>query len=813
MAVKSLQSLEWITISNPTSMSRTRPYRLAVLLGLAFLSPPVYAQPAQPPAGQERNPPAQRALVQPEVEPKRLPARRSGKTYALLIGISRYQQDPPVTSLQFADKDAETFATLLRMPIAGELENQDQIHLLTNEKATRAGIDDAVREMASAHGTAENTLIVFVAAHGVYLKTEEDPDTHRVIQRDPYVLTFESNPQDAKTTGYPMDAFRRMVAEQALHFGRVLVFLDVCHAGNVAGIGGGTELEAIVRKVWEGRAGEFAIMLASHAKKFALESVNFGGGHGAFSYFLISGLNGAAAPPGENSITFANLAVYVVKNVSEFTRSQQTPDYVATDDDMVLVADTRRQKLELPPAQPLSDQEVRSLRSRGSQVRVASPSSDVVLHPAEDAFENALQNGRLLPEEPNSASNLLAALSQDPTVSPNSTLERKRHLEVALEDRGQEVLSRYLEGEEIPQTQADFDRCARLFEEAFRLRPDAQFDRSRALFCQGRARIFAGRYDDAQRLLESSIQLDSQRAYAYNALGIAHLEQIARTGEGFAAAANAFRTAMRYAPYWAYPIHNLALVASERGDYDGAIRLYEYAMSIAPRYSYLPYNLGLLYSRIGDFENASLWFQKAGRVLEANGQQHSGAWPERARVWNALGTLARSQGRESRALELFQKALADDPVDHNARHNLALLLAKRHEFAKADDNWRANILAAPDFLASRIAYAESLAQRAQGRAAIVEYEKIIADKPDYVGAREAVARLYLDEGQAAPALSQLDRALAQSPASATLLELRGDARARLGDNSAAREDWSKAFNSALDRPVRKRLERKLREMH
>ncbi len=430
---------------------------------------------AQPPASQPA--PKTRSLVQPEVETKVVAPRPSGKTYALIIGISSYALDPPVTSLQFADKDAETFAALLKTPIGGELQVQDQIRLLTNEKATRAGVDDAVHEMASLHGTAANTLIVFVAAHGVYLKTEEDPETHRVIQRDPYILTHESNPQDAKTTGYPMADFRRMIAEQAEHFGRVLVFLDVCHAGNVAGIGGGTDLEASVRRVFEGRAGELGVMLASHAKKFALESSNFGGGHGAFSYFLISGLNGEAAQPGTNEITFANLAVYVVKNVSEFTGSQQTPDYVATDDDMVLVADTRKARLGLPPAQPLSDSEVRSLRARHTRgINPPAPSSE-----PSDAFDKALQQGRLLPEDPGSAAQLLAALKNDPSQSPATVERKQRQLQVALEDGGQEVMTRYLEGEEIPQTKADFERCGKLFEEALRLKPDAEFDRSRAL--------------------------------------------------------------------------------------------------------------------------------------------------------------------------------------------------------------------------------------------------------------------------------------------------------------------------------------------
>jgi len=751
-----------------------------------------------------------RALVHEEAPGERIAPRNAGKTYALLIGVSKYEQDPPVTSLQFADKDAQTFAALLQSPIGGGLENQSQIRLLTNESATRAAVDAAVRELATLHGTANNTLIIFVAAHGVYLKTEEDPETHRVVQRDPYILTFESNPQDAKTTGYPMEAFRRMVAEQAEHFGRVLVFLDVCHAGNVAGIGGGSELEASVRRVWEGRAGELGIMLASHAKKFALESSNFGGGHGAFSYFLISGLNGAAAESGTSEITFSSLAVYVVKNVSEFTGGQQTPDYQSTDDDMIVVPDINKIRIDLPKAQPLSTEEIRSLRSR--HTRGESASAPPGTEEGGDAFSNAIREGRLLPQDANSAFQILAALRNDPNQDPAGIREKEQRLEVALEDRGQSVMSRYLEGDEIPQTKADFERCQRLFEAAQQLRAQADFDHSRALFCQGRALIFDGQYDAAQRLLDDSIKMDPQRAYAYNALGIVQMELIARTGQGFDAAAAAFRSAMRYAPYWAYPVHNLALLNSERGDYDNAIRLYQYAMSIAPRYSYLPYNLGLLYERLGDFENASIWFENARRVLETYGRHSGAVWPQRARVWNALGTVARSQGHDTRAAEFFDKALADDPNDLNARHNLALIAAKRRNYSTADALWQANLRAA-DFLPSRIAYAGSLADRGEPKAAIVQYEQIVTDKPDYLGAREALARLYLAENQNDRALGEIARGLSESPSNAALLELRGDAQARLGKDEAARTDWKQALTIATDRAMRARVARKLKSIH
>ena len=725
-----------------------------------------------------------------------------GKTYALLIGVSTYKNDPPIQSLEFADKDAEAFADLLKSPLGGGLHDGDEIRLLTNQKATRAAVDDAVKEFAAKPGGLDNTLIVFVGAHGVYLTEEEDPVTHKKIEKDPYILLSDTNIQDPKTTGYAMEDFRRMVAEQTQHFGRVLVFLDICHAANVAGIAGGSELQDAVKKAWQGQSGQLGLMMASHAGESAIESASFGGGHGAFSYFILVGLNGPAAFPGDTEITFGDLAQYVRNNVRRFTKKAQDPFDEARDTSMIIVPDTRKPGLTLPPAEPLSDQEVREIRRRRG--RLASPAAAPVPPSISlDDFEKAIARGILLPEESNSAFQLLEKVRADPATPPAALQELERKLRVALEDRGQEVMSRYLEGEEIPQTKADFDNCARWFEEAARLRPDPEFDRSRNQFCLGRALIFTKDYPRAEAFLTQSIAGDPRRAYSYNALGLAYLEQVITRGTGFDAAADAFRTAMRYAPYWAYPVHNLALTLAERGDYDGAIRAYEYGMSIAPRYSYLPYNLGLLYLRMGDLDNARLYFQRARETLERSSQAHTGKWPERARIWNALGTIARSESHDKKAEELFGSALSDDPTDRNARHNLALLLAGRNQLTQARQFWQSNIQDYPDFLPSRIALADSLAQSGQTADALSAYEQVVAARPDYLAAREALAKLYLQQNQPRAAIAQLEVALSQTGPSATLLELRGDGLAALGDREGARTMWSQALQRSSDRARRR----------
>jgi tetratricopeptide (TPR) repeat protein len=722
-----------------------------------------------------------------------------GKTYAIVVGVSRYKNDPPVNSLQFADKDAETLVALLEKPRGGGLKSPDQITLLTNERATRAAIDDAVKGFAGAGSS--DTLILFVAGHGVYLKTEVDPVTHRSIDTEPYILTYESNPQDPKTTGYPMEEFRKLIATQAGHLGRVLVFLDVCHAQNVAGIAGGADMEESVKQMFQGRGGGLGLMMASSAKKFAYESPSFGGGHGAFSYFLISGMNGSAVLAGSHSISFAELAAYVSNNVFQFTHGKQLPYYFATDEDLVVVYDANKEGIPLTAAQPLGDKELRDSRTVRAITRDA-PQISVSARQG-DAFDDALRRGSLLPEEPGSAANLLSQFQSDSSFS-----DRQRRLRIALEDRGQEVISRYLEGEQQPRTKSDFESCARYFEEAAKLSPDTTFDRSRSLFCRGRSLIFDRSYTGAESLLKDAIQADPKRAYAYNALGISRLEQVTRTGTGFDDARDAFLKAIRYAPYWAYPLHNLALLETEQGNYQEAIKLYARAMLLGPRYAYLPYNLGLLYQRLGDARNARRYFEKAREIEEAS-PRAAGPWVERAEIWNALGTLARDENRDSQAIALFEKALADDPDNNNAKQNLASLRYRHGELAEADRLWLANIAHSPGFLPTRISYAESLERRDQVDLAIAQYTAILLLNTDFIPAHAALARLYFRQGHADLALEHVEKALKRSR-TPSLLDVLGDIDLKLGRIREAREAWAQALAGYTSRADRKRIEQKLR---
>ena len=746
----------------------------------------------------------------------------SGETYALLVGISQYMYKPIVPSLQFADKDAELFAEFLASDRGGSLMPR-QIHMLRNAEATRAGVDQAIRDIArdSAASQRRNTLILFVAAHGGDIATEVDPrNPKKVLREEPYILTFETNPQDPHTTGYPMAEFARMVAREAGLFHRVLVFVDVCHADVIAGIKSGHPLETEVLNAFHAKTDEFGMMLATNGDAF--ESGSFSdshnNGHGVFSFYVIDGWNGAASLDRGRSVQFVDLQGYVQTKVPWATNRQQVPQTVAPTPNLVLVDNLGAKKQSVflkPPDMPLPDTVTRKRQAPPRDVgtiAVQAASQETV--PSAGSLEEAIRNGNLLPPAAGNAVSYLETLRNDASV-PRSTIESlESRLRAALEDKGEETILRYLEGDQIPQTKADFDRGGDYFEQAWKLAPDASFDESRMLFCRGRALIFDHAYDMAQPLLERSIRLDARRSYAYNALGIAYLEEIATSqGATFDQAIRAFDDAIRFAPNWAYPRHNLALAYAERGDYRNAQRAYAEAAHIAPHYSYLPYNLGLLHQKLNEYAQADRDYQAALDIAVKNkalrGPVNGGPWKERSVIYNAMGSLEAARGRWSKAEENYRKASADDPASVNARHNLALLLSRNGKSMEAEELWYGILKDNPDNLPALLSFADYWSREGDPGRSVMMYRCVLNLRPDYPGARRKLAVVLASQNRLVEAMEELKKARTDAPNAPELVELIGDLEARQGDSVGARREWNTASDLTPDRAEKNRLKQKI----
>jgi len=309
--------------------------------------------------------------------------------------------------------------------------------------------------------------------------------------------------------------------------------------------------------------------MASQAQDDAYESSQFGAGHGAFTYSVLHALNPQPLPD-RKSLDFGDLLSQITREVRDLTRDQQVPDGRAVDQRMIVEEDVTLPGLRLDPAYPIGSK--RTLRRpRGARPSAPKVARDASHASPVDDFLMALAAGRLRRDEgPGNAREALDAVSQSADAA--RARDYRNRLRVTLEDRGQQVVLAYLRGDQENQKREQFENGGKDFAAALELDPRMAFDESRMLFCQGRSLIFPDRanqkdYANAVAMLERAIRLDPNRAYSYNALGIAYLEQVPRNPAFYDLAAAAFHDAIQRAPYWPYPWHNLALALAERGNY------------------------------------------------------------------------------------------------------------------------------------------------------------------------------------------------------------------------------------------------------
>jgi len=723
------------------------------------------------------------------------PPEEEGETFALLIGISSFQ-DRRIPALQFAHEDAINLSQMLHSARGGGIPSEN-IVLLTNEKATTNAIRDAIETHLKGRAKKNDTVLLFIASHGAVVP---------VKNRDKgFVITYDTSAEDPAASAIPMDDIHKIFEYQLSSVRRLYLYVDVCHAGQVGQIFPKADaLNKTAERVLTAEDVQMFGMLAAQKNQVAAEGVIYGGGHGAFTYFLLRALNGDADLNSDGKVTMDEMAQFVVDKVGQSTANRQIPKTVGEIDEHRVLAFTGKPGIEL---KEYAGQGVVASRGFSPIPGVSQQAQDVRRIPILtsrdlryqaaasllEQFERAIRENRLSQTAGDSAFTYLPALKAK--LDSDQYRREADKLRLALEDKGQEVLLRYLAGEETPQKPEDFLAGQIYFEAAEFLAPDSLYLQSRAIFCQGRLAVFNKDYKHAADLLERAIRLDPDRGYSYNALGIAYLEQA-----DYEQAILAFREASKRAPYWAYPLHNMALAYSEKGDDERAIETYQRAMRLAPKVAYLPYNLGLLMQRMNRPKDAELLYQKALSLA-----------PDSLPVLNALGYLRATLGKTGQAESYYRMALGKDPEFLAARHNLALLLAATPQRTdEAIQLWRENLAKAESYVPSRLSLARALARKGEKDQAAREYLRVIEAKPDYGAARLALAEIYMQTGSAPAALQQLQEALSRENNSAEILERIGDAYVALRRNEEARAAYQRVLELSGDGLSKKRIRSRLK---
>lgn len=249
--------------------------------------------------------------------PTDVPIVLKPKLYVLAVGVSDYSSASGLRDLGLAAKDAKDFAATFQTQ-EGLLYQKVETLVLTDETATasavRKGLDWVLQQTTSrdvcaillaGHGENDNRGRYFFCPHDYDTKSRLDSSVSYETIRD----TMSSVP------------------------GKVLFFVDTCHAGNALGK---MQTRGVAEQDLNRLANELSsaengavVFCSSTGQQLSQEKADWG--NGAFTKAVVEGLSGKADLLGNGKITIATLEAYVAERVKELTDGAQSPTVAKPD--------------------------------------------------------------------------------------------------------------------------------------------------------------------------------------------------------------------------------------------------------------------------------------------------------------------------------------------------------------------------------------------------------------------------------------------------------------------------------------------------
>lgn len=251
-----------------------------------------------------------------------------GKTHVILVGISAYTNLPEGQQLDFADDDALLFQEYLKS--WGDI----NVKLFLNEEATNK--DKIGREIQSTllnEAQSGDDVIIYFAGHG-------DVDT---LVEDGFLLLNQVEPPSVSNYSFN-DAISLSLIQRYVNLAadkrnvNVTFIADACHSGSVRQVNANKMISEISNNA-------VTITSCQH-DEVSKESIEWGNGHGVFTYYLVQGLMGLADMDGDKKIDLMELEMYTKLNVSKKTEKTQTPvfmgksqkEFAAVNEDLLRLA-------------------------------------------------------------------------------------------------------------------------------------------------------------------------------------------------------------------------------------------------------------------------------------------------------------------------------------------------------------------------------------------------------------------------------------------------------------------------------------------
>jgi hypothetical protein len=244
------------------------------------------------------------------------------RKYAVVVGVEKYADLPEA---RFAERDAHAVYDHL-VALGYPPRN---IAFLRGAQATRTGLVKNLEAWLPQNVGPDSTVFFYYSGHGA-------PDLKAAAA---YLIPADGDPNYLEETAYPLKRLYEKLG--ALKARRVLVAMDSCFSG----AGGRSVLprgtRPLIGRVELGQSGSNVIALSASAADQTSGSLEEQG-HGLFTYYLLNGLNGAAAD-GAGRVTAKSLHEYISPKVRDAAKRanrdqapQLFPPSLAGDADMLI---------------------------------------------------------------------------------------------------------------------------------------------------------------------------------------------------------------------------------------------------------------------------------------------------------------------------------------------------------------------------------------------------------------------------------------------------------------------------------------------
>lgn len=231
--------------------------------------------------------------------------------YALIVGISQYQNLDASKQLRYPETDADAFYRVLISREGGAFPSEN-VRFLKGSQATLANIKDALETWLPSVAQPADRVVVYFAGHGF------------VQNGKGFLAPYDVQPDRLDATAYPMSTLGDVLANKVGANWKVLL-TDACHSGK---INAETTEEALDQQ-FKSLPASFLTLTATTEREQSFEDPNLRGGFGFFTYYLVQAFSGYAdIDPCDGRITADELIEYVRSNVRQYARERklsQTP--------------------------------------------------------------------------------------------------------------------------------------------------------------------------------------------------------------------------------------------------------------------------------------------------------------------------------------------------------------------------------------------------------------------------------------------------------------------------------------------------------